>query len=161
MVGALIERTAEIFSAMAGNPMVFLPLIGSWIVTSIYFIINNDESHGHSYVMSTGIAHIFTAYMVSPLATSAVTWDFKDIKLLIVLALFVFGLILTILSLIKALPDFLVEFFGDPGHALAPSLMAILYINNDIPFDWTTFSVIIAPILVVFGIKLIRRSKTV
>ena len=112
----LFERMAEIFLAIIGNPLVYLPLIGAWIITSIYFIINKDEALGHTYVMSTGIAHIFTAYVVSPFAKSDVPWSLGDLRTIVVLILFLYGVFLVVLGILKAFPDALAEFFGNESH---------------------------------------------
>jgi hypothetical protein len=120
-------------------------------------VVNHDEKHGHSYVMSTGIAHIFTAFMISPFAKPDMDWSFSELRTLVVIILFIYGLLLVVLGIIKLFPDFLAEFFGDPGHALVPSMMAVLYVEDAVPFDWTTFFIIAVPVLVISMIKLYRR----
>ena len=156
-ISIILQRITEILSAIASNPFVYLPLIGAWIITSLYFIINHDEKHGHTYVMSTGIAHVFTAYIISPFAKQDLEWAVSDLRTIVVLILFAYGLLLIILGVMKAFPDFLAEFFGDPGHALAPGLMSVLYVEDKIPFGWLTFFIILVPVLIVSIIKIIRR----
>jgi hypothetical protein len=107
--------------------------------------------------MSTGIAHLFTAYMISPFAIPSIQWSFSDLRTIVVVALFAYGFLLTTLGISKAFPDLLAEFFGDPGHALVPSLMAVLYVEANVPFDWTTFVIIAVPVLIVGGIKISRK----
>lgn len=153
----IINRISEILSAIVANPIVYLPLIGAWLITAIYFIINRDEKHGHTYVMSTGIAHIFTAYIISPFARPELSWSFSDLRIIVVVILFSYGILLVILGISKAFPDFLAEFFGDPGHALVPALMAVLYVEEKIPFEWLTFFIILIPVLVIGFIKVYRR----
>ncbi|MFT4343580.1 MAG: hypothetical protein ACMXYE_02425 [Candidatus Woesearchaeota archaeon] len=159
MISELLYRTIEIWSAFLADPIIYFPLLGSWIITVSYFIINHDEKHGHTYVMSTGIAHIFTAYIISPLAVPDIAWNFSDLRIIVVGLLFVYGCVLVIFGITRSVPDFLAEFFGDPGHALIPSLMAILYIHNSIAFDWFTFTVVATPVFILSGIKLYRRIK--
>jgi hypothetical protein len=153
----IVERIFEILSAIGSKPLIYMPLIGAWLITGIYFIINKDEKHGHSYVMSTGIAHIFTAYMISPFAIPELEWSFNDLRVIVIMALFAYGLILTILGIAKACPDFLAELLGDPGHALVPSIMAVLYVDGKVPFDWTTFIILFVPVFIFSIIKTIRR----
>jgi hypothetical protein len=157
LVAAVLERLMIIAGAVFSKPLVYLPLIGVWLVTGIYFIVNHDEKHGHSYVMSTGLAHVFTAFMISPFAKSDLAWSFSDIRTVVVLILFAYGIFLTVLGIIKAFPDLLAEFFGDPGHALVPSMMAVLYVEDTVPFDWTTFMILVVPVVIVSAVKVVRR----
>ncbi len=156
-ISIIIERAVQIGFAIIDNPLIYIPLIGSWIITASYFIINHDERHGHTYVMSTGIAHIFTAYMVSPLAMPGMTWNISNPKIIAMIVLLAYGIFLTICGVMKTFPDVLAEFFGDPGHALIPSMMVLLYLFNNISFDWSTFIVIAVPVLVVSALKIYRR----
>ena len=156
-ISLILGRASDILSAIVSNPIVYLPLIGSWLIIAAYFIINKGEKHGHTYVMSTGIAHIFTAFIISPLAKTEMPWSFSDLRTIVVTILFSYGLILVILGIMKAFPDFLAEFFGDPGHALVPALMGILYVEENIPFEWLTFFIIFVPVLIVSTIKVYRR----
>ena len=158
-INTLVGRISEILSAVISNPLVYLPLIGAWVITSLYFIINRDEKHGHTYVMSTGIAHIFTAYIISPFAIPNIEWSLSDLRTIVVLVLFFYGLILTVMGISRAFPDILAEFFGDPSHALVPALMAVLYIEEGIPFDWLTFCIILVPVLILSFIKIYRRLR--
>jgi hypothetical protein len=153
----LLDRVLMVLSAVVSKPLVYLPLIGVWIVTGIYFIMNHDEKHGHSYVMSTGLAQVFTAFMISPFAKPELEWSFSDIRTVVVLMLFVYGLLLTVLGIIKAFPDFLAEFFGDPGHALVPSMMAVMYVEDKVPFDRVTFGIIAVPVVIMSAVKILRR----
>jgi hypothetical protein len=153
----VIHRIVDIAFAVCGHPLVYLPMIGAWLITEMYFIINCDEAHGHTYVMSTGIALIFTAFMISPLSAQSVSWSLLQLRTLVVLALFFYGLFLVVFGIKKAFPGLLAEFFGDPGHSLVPGMMAILYIEEDIPFDWLTFWVVVAPVMTLGTVKTYRR----
>ena len=153
----ILQRAQEVVSAIVSKPIIYFPLIGAWVITGLYFIINKDEKHGHTYVMSTGIALVFTAYIISPFNVPEITWSFSDLRTVVVILLFFYGLILTVLGIMRSFPNFMAEFFGDPGHALIPSLMAILYIEEDIPFDWTTFFAVATPVLILSIIKVYRR----
>ena len=156
-IAIILERAYQILSAIMSNPLVYLPLIGAWLLTALYFIVNKDEKHGHTYVMSTGIALMFTAYIISPFAIPDIEWSFSDLRIIVIMALFCYGVILAVLGIARTFPDFLAEFFGDPGHALIPSIMAVLYIEKGIPFDWLTFSIIAVPVFIVSIIKVYRR----
>lgn len=155
----ITERIVQIINAISSNPFVYLPLIGSWLITSLFFIINHDEKHGHTYVMSTGIALIFTSYIVSPFAKQELAWSSQDFRTIVMLALFGYGLFLVLLGIMRAFPDFLAEFFGDPGHALAPAMMGVLFIEDKVPLEWLTFWIILVPVLFVSTIKVFRRFK--
>lgn len=157
LLSSIISTLSDIAAAIARNPLIYLPLLGTWFITSIYFIINHDEKHGHTYVMSTGIAHVFTAYMISPLAIPNISWNISDLRIVVVIILFAYGAILTVLGVMKTFPDFLAEFFGDPGHALVPSLLSILYIQDKIPIDLASFLVVAVPVFVVSAVKVMRR----
>lgn len=143
--------------AVIGNPLVYMPLIGAWFITEIYFIINCDEAHGHTYVMSTGIVLIFTSYMISPFAIKHLSWSLLELRTFVVMALFLYGGFLIIFGIMKLFPDFLAEFFGDPGHALVPSMMGILYIEHNIAFDRVTFAIIVTPVLILSVVKTFKR----
>jgi len=157
MFTALLERGVEIFAAIIGNPLVYLPLIGSWFVTAMYFILNAKEDRGYTYTMSSGIAHVFTAYVVSPFAHADIGWSFSDIRTIIVMALFVYGLFLIIIGIIHGVPKWMAEFFGDPGHALIPGIMAVLLVENQIPFDLFTFILVSIPPTITGGISMYRK----
>lgn len=143
--------------AVIGNPLIYMPLIGAWFITEIYFIINCDEAHGHTYVMSTGIVLIFTSYMISPFAIKHISWSLLELRTLVVMALFFYGVFLIIFGIKKLFPGVLAEFFGDPGHALVPSMMGILYIEHGIAFDRVTFAIIFSPVLILSVIKTYKR----
>ncbi|VGO22584.1 hypothetical protein [Pontiella sulfatireligans] len=151
------HRVAAIMDAVIGNPLVYMPLIGAWFITETYFIVNSDEAHGHTYVMSTGIALIFTAYMISPFAVKHLAWSLLELRTFVVMVLFLYGVFLVLFGILKQFPDLLAEFFGDPGHALVPSMMGILYIEHNIAFDWVTFAVIATPVIILSVIKIFRR----
>ncbi|MCF7849172.1 MAG: hypothetical protein K9M45_09995 [Kiritimatiellales bacterium] len=153
----ILHRMAQIMVAIIGNPLVYLPLIGAWFITELYFIINCDEAHGHTYVMSTGIVLIFTACMISPLAVKNISWYPVELRTFVVVAMFLYGLFLVFFGILKLFPDFLAEFFGDPGHALVPSMMGILYIEHNIAFDRLTFAIIVTPVLILSVIKIFKR----
>lgn len=153
----ILHRVAQIGGAVVGNPLVYLPLIGAWFITELYFIINCDEAHGHTYVMSTGIALIFTAFMISPFAIRNIAWSLFELRTFVVMAMFLYGLFLVLFGIMKLFPGFLAEFFGDPGHALVPSMMGILYIEHNIAFDRLTFAIIVTPVLVLSVVKTFNR----
>ena len=153
----IIDRTIRIMAAAIGNPLVYLPLLGAWFITELYFIINCDEPHGHTYVMSTGIALIFTSFMISPFAIRDISWSLMELRTFVVMVLFFYGVFLVLCGIMKLFPHFLAEFFGAPGHALVPSMMAILYIEDGMAFDWLTFVIIAAPVLVLSTLKTFRR----
>lgn len=143
--------------AVIGNPLVYLPLIGTWFITESYFIINCDEPHGHTYVMSTGIALIFTAFMISPFAVRDLSWSLMELRTFVVMVLFFYGVLLVLFGIMKLFPRFLAEFFGAPGHALIPGMMAILYLEHGMAFDRVTFATIVAPVLTLSALKTFRR----
>ncbi|MCF7817428.1 MAG: hypothetical protein K9M54_06065 [Kiritimatiellales bacterium] len=153
----VIHRIGQIMEAVIGNPLVYLPLIGAWFITEMYFIIHCDEVHGHTSVVSTGIALIFTAFMISPCAIKNIAWSLFELRTLVVVALLFYGLFLVFYGFVKLFPGFLAEFFGAPGHALVPSMMGILYIEHNIAFDRLTFAIIVTPVLVLGVIKTIKR----
>jgi len=153
----IFDRMIQIMAAVIGNPLVYLPLIGAWFITESYFIINCDEPHGHTYVMSTGIALIFTAFMTSPFAVRDISWSLMELRTFVVMVLFFYGVLLVLFGIMKLFPRFLAEFFGAPGHALVPGLMAILYIEHGMAFDRVTFTVIVAPVLALSTLKTFRR----
>lgn len=152
-------RMFDIIAAIGSNPLVYLPIIGSWFITAIYFIVNPTDNRGFTYVMSTGIAHIFTAYAVSPFAKYGVYWDFGDMRTIVVLALFTYGLFLILMGMMHEFPNWLAEFFGDPSHALVPSLMAVLFVENQIPFDWTTAIIVAFFPVILYSISIYRRVQ--
>jgi len=153
----ILDRAIQIMAAMISNPLVYLPLIGAWLITESYFIINCDEPHGHTYVMSTGIALIFTAFMISPFAVRDISWSLMELRTFVVMALLFYGVLLVFFGILKLFPRFLAEFFGAPGHALVPSMMAILYLEHGMAFDRVTFVIIVAPVLVLSALKTFRR----
>lgn len=153
----VIERIERIAHIVVAHPLVYMPMIGAWLITELYFIINREEAHGHTYVMSTGIALIFTAYMISPFAIKDVAWAFLQMRTLVVMSLFLYGLFLVVFGIRKKFPGFLAEFFGDPGHALVPGMMGVLYVEENIPFDWMTFAIITVPVLFLSLVKTFRR----
>ena len=153
----IFDRMIQIMGAVVGSPLIYLPLIGAWFITELYFIVNCDEPHGHTYVMSTGIALIFTAFMISPFAIRDISWSLMKLRTFVVVALFLYGMLLVLFGIMKLFPHFLAEFFGAPGHALVPSMMAILYIEHGMAFDRVTFAVIVAPVLVLSSLKIFRR----
>ncbi|MEN7973918.1 MAG: hypothetical protein ABFR47_08815 [Verrucomicrobiota bacterium] len=153
----IIDRTIQIADAVIGNPLLYLPLLGAWFITELYFITNCDEPHGHTYVMSTGIALIVTAFMISPFAIRDVSWSLMKLRTFVVMVFFIYGVLLVLFGIMKMFPWFLAEFFGAPGHALVPSMMAILYLEHSMPFDRVTFVVIVVPVLGLSTLKIFRR----
>lgn len=155
----IIHRIACITEVVTDHPLVYFPLIGAWLITELYFIVNAEESHGHTYVMSTGITLIFTAYIISPFAIKTITWHLSELRTLLVLSLFCYGLFLALFGILNKFPPLLAEIFGDPGHSLVPGMMGILYIESNIPFDRITLIIIASPIILLSIIKTIRRIK--
>jgi hypothetical protein len=155
-LSVLYHRAIAIAEIVYDNPLVFLPLMGAWLIAELYFIINSGDHHGHTYVMSTGITLIFTAYMISPLADPDGTY-FGRMHLILVLALFTYGTLLIIFGIQKKFRPLLVEFFGAPGHALIPSMMGILYVFHNIPVDKITLLIIATPVVFLAVVKTWRR----
>lgn len=153
----IIERIDRIVRIVAANPLVYMPMIAAWLIAELYFIIHRDETHGHGSVMSTGLTLVFTSYMISPFAIKDISWCLFHLRTLVVMGLFLYGLFLLVLGMRKQLPVCMAEFFGDPGHPLVPGLMGILYIEEGVPFDWLTFSVIAVPVMVLSVVKDFRR----
>jgi hypothetical protein len=153
----IIERIERIAHIVVDHPLIYMPMIGAWLITELYFIINREEAHGHTYVMSTGIALIFTSYMISPFAIKDIHWSLMHMRTLVVMSLFLYGLFLVVFGIMKKFPGFMAEFFGDPGHALVPGMMGVLYVEQNIPFDRVTFSIIVVPVLILSMLKTYRR----
>ncbi len=107
--------------------------------------------------MSTGIVLIFTVFMISPFATRDISWSLMELRTFVVMALLFYGVLLVFFGILKLFPRFLAEFFGAPGHALVPSMMAILYIEHRMAFDQLTFTIIVTPVLVLSALKIFRR----
>jgi hypothetical protein len=156
----IYHRIIDISKIVIGEPLVYLPLIGAWLITELYFIIHSDEVHGHTYVMSTGITLIFTSYMLSPFAQEASDGSYFGLRnLALVLLLFMYGLFLVISGIRRKFRPWIAEFFGAPGHSLVPGLMGILYIEHRIPLDEVTLVVIASPVIVLGIIKSFRRTR--
>jgi hypothetical protein len=153
----IIERIERIAHIVVANPLVYMPMIGTWLITEFYFIVNREESHGHTCVMSTGIALIFTSYMISPFAIKDIEWAFMQMRTLLVVTLFLYGVFLIIIGIRKKFPGFLAEFFGDPGHSLVPGMMGVLYVDENVPFDRMTFAIIVVPVMFLSLVKGFRR----
>ncbi len=153
----IIERIDWIVRIVAGNPLVYMPMIGAWMIRTLYFIIHRGDTHGHGSVMRTGIVLVFTAYMISPFAIKDISWSLFHLRTLVVMGLFLYGMFLLVFGMRQQLPACMAEFFGDPGHPLVPGLMGILYIEEGVPFDWLTFSIIAVPVMVLSMVKTFRR----
>ncbi|MDF7800956.1 hypothetical protein P4C99_15880 [Pontiellaceae bacterium B1224] len=153
------HRIIDIAKIVVDEPLVYLPLIGAWLITELYFIIHSDEAHGHTNVMSTGITLVFTAYMLSPFAQDVDEGTYFGLRnLALVLMLFLYGLFLINAGIRRSFRPWIAEFFGAPGHSLVPGLMGILYIEHRIPFDETTLIIIASPVVFLGIIKSFRRT---
>lgn len=160
MNNALIyHRLIDIAKIVHDHPLVYLPLIGAWLITELYFIVNADEAHGHTYVMSTGITLVFTAYILSPFAVSEEGAYFGRLHVLLVSALSAYGFFLILFGIRKKFHPWIAEFFGDPGHALVPAMMGILYIEHNIPLDRITLLIVASPVIALALTKTWRRLK--
>lgn len=155
----IIQRIARIAEVVVDHPLIYFPMIGAWIITELYFIINSDEAHGHTYVMSTGITLIFTSYIISPFAIKTITWHLLELRTLLVSAMFFYGFFLVVFGIRKKFHSAIAEFFGDPGHSLIPCMMGILYIEHNIPFDRLTLYIVAAPVLFLSIVKIFRRLQ--
>jgi hypothetical protein len=156
----IYHRIIDIAKIVIDQPLVYLPLIGAWLITELYFIIHSDEAHGHTNVMSTGITLVFTAYMLSPFAQDAADGSYFGLRnLALDLMIFLYGLFLINAGIRRSFRPWIAEFFGAPGHSLVPGLMGILYIENRIPFDEVTLFVIASPVIFLGIIKSIRRTQ--
>jgi hypothetical protein len=154
----IYHRGLAILETITSNPLVYFPMIGAWLITEIYYILYCDEKHGQSAVMSTGIALMFTALVLAPASPRLLLSTLPQLRTLVILLLFFYGLFLVIFGLGQHLPGSLAEFFGAPGHSLVPGMMAILYIEQGIPFDRYTFGLILTPVLTLGTIKMYRRT---
>lgn len=156
-LSGIYHRIIRIAEIVYDHPLIYLPLIGAWLITELYFIINSDDVHGHTYVMSTGITLIFTSYMISPFALGPDSTYFGQKHLALVLIIFLYGLFLVAAGIRRKFHPFLAEFFGSPGHSLIPGMMGILYIEHNIPFDKVTLLIIASPVLFLGTVKTLRR----
>ncbi|MDF7808327.1 hypothetical protein P4E94_12810 [Pontiellaceae bacterium B12219] len=157
-VSLIYHRIIDIAKIVIDEPLVYLPLIGAWLITELYFIIHSDEAHGHTNVMSTGITLVFTAYMLSPFAQDAGEGSYFGLRnMALVLVLFLYGLFLVFAGIRRSFRPWVAEFFGVPGHSLVPGLMGILYIEHRIPFDEVSFFIIASPVIFLGIIKSYRR----
>lgn len=156
-LSAIYHRIIDIAEIVYDHPLIYLPLIGAWLITELYFIINSDDAHGHTYVMSTGITLIFTSYMISPFALDPDGTYFGRKHLALVLVIFLYGLFLVACGIRRKFHPFLAEFFGAPGHSLVPGMMGILYIEHNVPFDKVTLLIIASPVICLGTLKTLRR----
>lgn len=152
----LIPRLYQIFSIVAHYPGAYLPIIGAWIVTAIYFIAHPGEHPGFTYAMSTGIALAFTAISVifKGVATYSVT--IPSAGFYVMIGMIVYGAALIVLSIMHFLPEFLADAFGDPGHVFVPTMLALFFIDGAIPIDLTTLAVIAVPTITLIAVKYVR-----
>jgi len=157
-IGLLIERIIQIFWFIIANKLTFIPLIGSWVIRTLYLIINPDEERGHTYVIATGLALLFTGYSISPFAK-----DYPlaiSIEFILSLGLAGYGILLIVLGLFKLMPEFLIDFFGDPGHVIIPAVLAIIYVTSDIPVDIAAIAAVAVPVVLAMILTIIFRRKS-
>ena len=159
LIEVLFERALEILKIILADPIIYFPLVGAWMITSIYFLVHPSENHGETYVMSTGITLLFTSYVISPLANPNLFWTTDDPRTMIVLGIFLYGTLLITLGILKKTPQFLENILGDSGHSLVPTLMAILFIEKQIPLDKITLLVLAIPVIILSIFKNYRKIK--
>lgn len=152
----LIPRLLQIFSIIVKYPGAYLPIIGAWIVTAIYFIAHPSEKPGFTYAMSTGIAMAFTAVSVIFRGVATYSVTIPSAGFFVMLAMIIYGVVLIVLSIFHLLPEILADIFGDPGHVFVPTMLALFFIDGGVPIDLTTLTVIAVPTIVLIAAKYIR-----
>lgn len=155
----MLPRAQAILAVIIAFPGAYLPILGSWVVTAIYFVMHPGEHPGYTYAMSTGIALAFTAVSVifRGVATYSVTWGTTGFYLMV--GLIVYGIVLILLGITHLIPEIIADFLGDPGHCLIPTLLALFYVDGKVPIDLTTFLVLFIPVIVLIILKYVRQAS--
>lgn len=154
----MLPRLQQILNVIIAFPGAYIPILGAWIVTAIYFIIHPGEHPGYTYAMSTGISLAFTGISVifKGVATYSVTYGTTAFYLIV--GLIVYGVILIVLGITHIVPEIIADFFGDPGHVVIPTLLVLFFIDGRVPIDLTTIVVLLIPVLVLVLLKYIRGA---
>lgn len=157
-VSLLLPRLQDIIAIIWNYPGAYLPILGAWIVTAIYFVIHPSEHPGHTYAMSTGIALAFTAISVIFKGVATYSAEWGTIGFYLMIGLIAYGALLVVLAMAHSLPEVLADVLGDPGHVLIPTLLALFYIDGSVPIDLVTLAVVAIPVVILILLKYIRMG---
>jgi|GEM_PF-2901920 len=153
----ILPTIFKIIAVFFKYPGAYLPILGSWIITSAYFIIHHEEKPGHTYAMSTGIALAFTG--ISIIFNGVATYSVRvgTIQFYAVLWMVLAGIILIVISLLKYIPDWIADFFGDPNILIVPTLLVLFFVDGSIRINLTTFVVVVVPALFLMFLRFLRQ----
>jgi hypothetical protein len=157
-VSLMLPRLQQIINIIIAFPGAYLPIVGAWVVTAIYFIIHPGEHPGYTYAMSTGIALAFTAISVIFKAVATYSVDYGTTGFYLMVGLIIYGVILIILGITHIIPELVADFLGDPGHVVIPKLIALFYVDGRVPIDLTTIVVLVIPVLGLIILKYVRQA---
>ena len=162
-IGLIPERAAQILNLILGDPLVYLALLGIWLLFEIYYLVSNsDNDIKESDLLENSISSIFVSLMISPLITgggklSIAAFANPTSKTMLSIILFVYACFLIFCAFTKILPHFMVYILGGASIDTTFTMLALIYVDGKIPIDLATVSVVLIPVIIMHILKLFRK----
>ncbi|MBW2964760.1 hypothetical protein KY363_04835 [Candidatus Woesearchaeota archaeon] len=167
----LYPRVHELVLAPFNNPdMVWTlaPLILALLLMQIYFGRNKDEALGWNTAFGNSIALLFISasllrgvYLQSGggdisdfLARAS---SFSDISILIITAVFLYGILLSTISFYHWIPESIAFFIMNGISINVTAYVAIVLVNSEVPLDKHTLLAGVVIFIVVWAIAMLIR----
>lgn len=158
-------RFGDIYTLVMGEPLVYIPLLGMWLLFELYYIVSSSDSDvKESDLLENSISSIYVAIMISPLfgdeGFTLAAFSDPSARTWLSIILFCYAGFLIIMAFTKMLPQFLVHIFGGASLDMFGTVLALIYVDGTVPIDLATVAVLLIPILMmqVFGF-LRRRAR--
>lgn len=168
-----VPRIADLFLAPAEHPEMLwtlAPMIIALVLMQLYFGRNKDEALGWNTAFGNSIALIFiSASLLRQLFIMSAEADFitfiqsaiafNEMKILVILFLFAYGLLLALISFFHWLPEGLAFFIMNGISINSTAYVVIVLVNsNNIPLDRHTLFAGVVIFVIVLVISIILRT---
>ena len=159
--GGIPQRFVEVFGVIVGDPLVYLPLLGMWLMFEVYYIISSSDGDvKESDLLENSVSTIYVAFVISPVfeeGLSLAAFSDPTPRTILSIILFCYAGFLIIAAYTKMLPQFMVHILGGASLDMFATMLALLYVDGKVPIDLATIAVIFIPIALMYVLQTLRK----
>ena len=172
-INTAAPRIADLVLAPLEHPEMLwtlIPMITALILMQLYFGRNKDEALGWNTAFGNSVALIFisasllrSVYIasgdISIKGFLSASIYFNDLRIIIILLLFMYGILLSLISFFHWLPERLAFFIMNGISINVTAYVVIVMVNSrNIPFDKDTLIAGIVIFVLVYAVAIVLRS---
>ena len=161
-IGLIPQRFGQVIALIKGEPLVYLPILGLWLIFELYYTVSSSDSDvKESDLLENSISSVYVALVISPLfgeeGFSFAAFSSPSPRTWLSIILFCYAGFLILMAFTKALPQFLVKILGGASIDMVGTMLALIWVDGTIPLDLATIAVILLPVLGMMILQLFRK----